>query len=398
MRDGFGRLRLGMETDDDREKHSNSLVKRAEALLSNGGTLESSAGSGPIQDTELTRNVAAILETDLDKQITPGSPGPAEMATAKRVVDTARSALLKGKKLSEEDLSALELIVRTVGRPALRFRDGRLETPPNQLGDNSRWFVLVAQERERIDRLATSVGRIYAASEPGKPVLGTGWRIGPDMILTNRHVAKHLVVDPATPPETWKVNQAKQPFVDFAYTDGTTKSQHFNLGDLLFCACANGPDMAIFKVLPGNARLPTALPIDWSEAALGQVLQATENSLEKFQGEEMYAVGHPYWPSANEEARKIYGHVDGRKRWSPGLVTSVERHRPVLLHDSSTLAGNSGSCIVIVGPTGHTAVGLHFSGKELTAGVANALGSTNYAIAFARLGIHPAVEFLKRAP
>jgi hypothetical protein len=390
-----GDNRTGLTPDD--------LVKRAGALLSRGGSLESSDGSGPIADAELTRAVATTLQNLVPPNAPaggPGGPGPAETATAKQVVDTARAALAKGpaQKLSKEDLSALELIVQTVGRPALRYRDGKVETPPNRLGDNSRWFVLVAQERENIDRLSRSIGRVACANGSAVPVLGTGWRIGPDLIVTNRHVAASLVLDRHAPPETWKVDPNKQSYVDFAYTDETAGSQSFKLGELLFCAKGDDLDIAILKVIPGNTALPSAIPIDWSPSALGQQLAATENSPAKFQGEEIYAVGHPYRPSANDQIREVFGSADGRKRWSPGLVTGVDSNRPILLHDCSTLGGNSGSCVIVVGPTGHTAVGLHFGGKELTEGVANAMGSTNYAVAFSHLGEHPAVQLLKRSP
>ncbi|WP_439402650.1 trypsin-like serine peptidase [Bradyrhizobium sp. DASA03068] len=391
--ESFGDLASGTAPD--------GLVERARTLLTRGGTLESSFGSGPIPDAELTKAVASQLA-----KLAPGSPqvpagpGPAEIATAKKAIDTARAALGKGPthKPSEEDLSALELIVQTVGRPALRYRDSRVELPPNRLGDNSRWVVLITQEREKINQLSSSIGRIYCSQGSSVPVLGTGWRVGPDLIVTNRHVAQSLVVDRTASPDSWKVNKDKKPVVDFAYTDGVGGPSLCGLGDLLFCANPDDVDMAIFKVMPGCTSLPAAIQIDWSEAALGQVLPATPQSPTKFQGEEIYAVGHPYWPNANEQARKLFGDVDGRKRCSPGLVTGIDPTRPILLHDSSTLSGNSGSCIAVVGSGGHVAVGLHFGGKELTTGIANALGSTNYAIAFARLGSHPAVPILKRSP
>jgi hypothetical protein len=388
-----------MKDDNDNNNNltADDLVRRAGALLSRGGTLESSAGSGPIADAELTKVVAATLQKlaprggEADAQ---SGAGPAETAAAKQVVDTARAAMAKGpsQRLSEDDTSALELIVLTVGRPALRYRNGRVETPPNRLGDNSRWFVLVAQERENIDRLSRSVGRIAYAN--GATVLGTGWRVGPDLIVTNRHVAKRLVVDPNAAPETWKMDPNKRPFIDFAYTDETAGPLTFDLGGLEFCGAADNLDIAIIKVLPGNAALPPAISIDWSQSALGRQLPA----IGKFQGEEVYAVGHPYQPVGNQQTQGVFGSADGRKRWSPGLVTSVDANRPVLLHDSSTLGGNSGSCIVVVGPAGHAAVGLHFGGKELTTGVTDAMGSTNYAVAFSRLGGHPVVPFLKRLP
>lgn len=391
-----------METIEDLDIYSapDSLVERTRALLERGGTLESTSGSGPIPDVELTKAIANKLGklAPGGTQMTAG-PGPAELITAKQAIDTARAALAKvpTHTLSEEDLSALELIVQTVGRPALRYRDGRVEMPPNRLGDNSRWVVLINLEREKINQLSRSIGRIYCSQGSSVPVLGTGWRVGPDLIVTNRHVAQTLVLDRTASPDSWKVNQDKKPVVDFAYTDGAVGPLLCDVGDLLFCANPDDVDMAIFKLLPRCTALPAAIQIDWSEAALGQVLPATPQSPAKFQGDEIYAVGHPYWPSANQQAHKVFGDINGRKRCSPGLVTAVDQTRPVLLHDSSTLSGNSGSCIAVVGPGGHAAVGLHFGGKELTTGVADALGSTNYAVAFALLGNHPAVPFLKRS-
>src|SRR4051794_29267690 len=134
------------------------LVRRAGALLSRGGTLESNDGSGPIEDAELTRAVAATLQkmAPRDGQAdAPGGAGAAETAAARQVVDAARAAMGKGpgRSLPGDDPSALEFMVLPVGRPALRYRNGKLDTPANRLGDNSRWFVVVAQEREKIDNL-----------------------------------------------------------------------------------------------------------------------------------------------------------------------------------------------------------------------------------------------------
>jgi endonuclease G len=69
--------------------------------------------------------------------------------------------------------------------------------------------------------------------------------------------------------------------------------------------------------------------------------------------------------------RKIYGTVFGVKRLAPGEIEVRERIEsfdyvvPAMTHDSSTLAGNSGSAIVDV-ETGEV-VGLHFAGVTLKA-------------------------------
>ena len=65
--------------------------------------------------------------------------------------------------------------------------------------------------------------------------------------------------------------------------------------------------------------------------------------------------------------QSIFGDVYDKKRLAPGQVT--EARPDVVLHDCSTLGGNSGSVVVDLA-TGE-AVGLHFAGRFL---------ETNYAI------------------
>lgn len=393
---------MGSEGGDRVRPDVDELVKRARALLSQGGTLESSSGSGPIADSVLVDAVTKTLGSIADPEAARREPDTAEVLAARKIVGNVRSTLnsVQGgaspSHLSEDNISALELIVHTIGRPALRYRNGRVETPPNKLGDNSRWFVLVATQRDEINRVSRCVGRL--AREGSAPVLGTGWRLGKDLIVTNRHVAKELVTDRNAAPETWKLDVAKKPFIDFAYTDGTVDLARFDVGELAYCASTGDIDLAILRVLPGNAALPAAIGIDWEASALGREIPAGENAQSAFQGDEIYAVGHPYRLSATEQTRTVFDEADGRKRWSPGLVTKIEAQRPLLLHDSSTLGGNSGSCILSIGSNGHSAVGLHFGGKELDQGRGTGLGSTNYAVAFACLGKHPAVALLKQQP
>src|SRR6185503_16144936 len=69
----------------------------------------------------------------------------------------------------------------------------------------------------------------------------------------------------------------------------------------------------------------------------------------------------------DELMQSIFGNVYNKKRLAPGQVT--EARSDVLLHDCSTLGGNSGSVLVDLA-TGE-AVGLHFAGRFL---------ETNYAV------------------
>jgi len=63
---------------------------------------------------------------------------------------------------------------------------------------------------------------------------------------------------------------------------------------------------------------------------------------------------------------RIYGRTYNKKRLAPGGVTRVEQLS--LLHDCTTLGGNSGSAVVDL--DSGEALGLHFSGKFMTANYA----------------------------
>ena len=119
---------------------------------------------------------------------------------------------------------------------------------------------------------------------------------------------------------------------------------------------AEGPDVSFFEieVVSGNSKL--ARPI-----ALAKKPRSTRN---------VAVVGYPAYDSRIPDTdlmERIYGRTYNKKRLAPGGVTRVEQFN--LLHDCTTLGGNSGS--VVVDLDSGAALGLHFSGKFMT---------TNYAV------------------
>ena len=69
-------------------------------------------------------------------------------------------------------------------RPAFLVHDGRCVTP---LADA--WRPRLA--RDHIDRAIACVGR-FSSSESARVGLGTGWRVRPNVIVTNRHLALYF--------------------------------------------------------------------------------------------------------------------------------------------------------------------------------------------------------------
>lgn len=371
------------------------LVRTARSLLTKGGALQSTAGGERIDDGVLRE----ALERHLRQAAPAGEPGPlAAKAAAARVVESARGALERvaagasASNLTDEEVSSLQAIVLVTGRPAMRYVNGRVQMPPVDLGENDRWRVLVATERADIDRASSSVGQValVRASGAAQPV-GTAWRIGDDLVVTNRHVAKLLVSAPDATPGTWTVDPGRLAVVDFAATDGTPQPRRFAVAELLYCATEERVDLAVLRLERGDAQLPPALALNWDAAALGREPAGDGGAEPAFRGAEVYVVGHPYRVHGTEATRAVFGQVDGLKRWSPGTVTSVAAGHPVFEHDCSTLGGNSGSCVLAV--KGHRVVGLHFAGRGVNE--ATAIGAANLAVALSRLGAHPGAAILR---
>ena len=393
-------LRLNSQPMDEHEYGGNAaatkrLVSLAETLLARGGTLESNQGSGPIDRQEL----AAALENRIlsDDSISSELPSTVTAkAAALQALAQSESALRRvandgsPTNLTDLEVSALEAIIEVTGRPALRYLNGKVQPPNSLLGENGHWQVLILTARNAINKASASVGKISNTNNLGLPEgLGTGWRVGADMIVTNRHVVEAMVSNPAEEPSKWKLDAGKKSFVDFAVTDNSAGSKRFDIASLLLVAPEDDIDLAILSLAP--ATLPEPLTLDWQPDAVGRELPQANGNPPVFQGREIYVVGHPFRRRHSELVVSVFGVADGMKRLSPGLVKSVDPGKPILEHDCSTLGGNSGSCVFTADT--HEVIALHVGGLGVAEETAK--GRANLAIPISRLQDHKAAEIIR---
>jgi hypothetical protein len=313
-------------------------------------------------------------------------------AIASEVLSNAITALAKasGRELSSEltesERAGLEAIVQVTGRPALRYPGGKVETP-DELGENDRWRVLIVTARNKMNSTAASVGRVSRSAPSGDDqLLGTAWRLGDEMVVTNRHVAAYLVVSATAPVASWRLEPRRKSRVDFS-PDANSLSK-FAVRDLVYCAPEEEIDLAILRLDCSAALPPPPLPLDWSPDSLGYEIHRETGQPPQFKGAEIYVVGHPYKKNGSNAIAQVFDNADGAKRCSPGFVTAVGRLE--FEHDCSTLGGNSGSCVFST--SNHAVVGLHFAG--LGVDLASGRGRSNAALAFARLAGNPATAIL----
>lgn len=252
-----------------------------------------------------------------------------------------------------------ETIVHRVGRPVFKIKRGaaRLEFEDNEA---QIWRRDLEAASQKLSPIIPAVGRVEVTNHGmNLDYVGTAWLVDDAILVTNRHVASEFA-ERGSAGYVFHIGfDRKNPIgtrIDFIEEYGNTAELEFPIGDVLFIAPEGGPDVAFVRLRNPSARqLPRALTLA-QDVAPARTVVAT--------------IGYPARDSRIPEQElmdRIYGTVYDKKRLAPGFVTGEELGS--VLHDCTTLGGNSGSVIVALG-TGE-AVGLHFAGSFLR---------TNYAV------------------
>lgn len=246
-------------------------------------------------------------------------------------------------------------IVLRVGRPVLAIVDGAAQLDFKD-SESEVWRSRLQTSSAQLQRAAGAVGRINLKGRPGVPYVGTGWLVDKDTIATNRHVALEFGHHGR---DGFTFTQAGDPSdvsIDFLEEAGRRERLAFPIVEILHIEGDDGPDLALLRVGESRGKA-LAAPIPLSTAAPSAKQQVA-------------VIGYPAKDSRAPDAQlvqSIFGNVFDKKRLAPGQLTDAKAD--VLLHDCSTLGGNSGSVVLDL-QTGQ-AVGLHFAGQFL---------KTNYAV------------------
>ena len=272
--------------------------------------------------------------------------------TARDTLMTAVRKLRSGGSLSPDEAFGLEAIVLPDKRPVVFIRNNVFDPLP--MDD---WVHLNKPDvHARLEPLFTSIGRVELPTTPSIPYGGTGFLVGPDLLITNRHVAR-LFTDGLGSRLRYHSGGSA---VDFKREDGTPLSDTSARVEVAGVVMIHPYwDVALLKVvgLPASAQ-PLPLSVLAPEAILGR---------------DVVVVGYPARDYRNpfDIQDRIFELKYGVKRMQPGKVQrrdriqSFENDVDAMTHDSSTLGGNSGSAVIDVA-TG-TIVGLHFAGEYLKA-------------------------------
>jgi endonuclease G, mitochondrial len=266
--------------------------------------------------------------------------------------DSLRGVLKASREqeLSDAELFGLEAIVLPRERPVLFIQNdsyGDLPAP---------WTHFASDNvRPKIEAAIPSVGRIELPDSPWIPYGGTGFVVGDNLLMTNRHVGELFATGLGIKNLTFRPGQSAA--IDFKREAGSDASVNLRVKEIVMIH----PywDMAILRV--------DGLPAQHSKLTLSVL------SPDVLEGKDIAVIGYPARDERNDLTLqdRIFQSVYNVKRLHPGRIRSREAINSfgnlvkAMTHDSSTLGGNSGSAVIDVS-TGHV-VGLHFAGIYLKA-------------------------------
>jgi endonuclease G len=271
------------------------------------------------------------------------------------LVPTERGARELPASTAAVSARTLETIVLRVGRPVLAIVDGapRLDI---EEAESQVWRARLGEAAASLRLAAQAVGRIDVQRHPQLQWVGTAWLIDSDLVVTNRHVAREFAAR-HNGQLTFRQGLGGPIGASVDFLREVDREDRFEarVRNAVYIEDDAGPDLAILRLEPPA----TAVRL--------QPIRLDGRQIET--GRQVAVIGYPARDSRIPDQHlmhSIFGDVYDRKRLAPGQITGVERG--VLLHDCSTLGGNSGSVLLDLISGG--AVGLHFAGRFLEANYA----------------------------
>ncbi len=268
-----------------------------------------------------------------------------------KITRSAVEKLALDRELDRDEQFALEAIIIPDKRPAIDIVDGDF-----RIGhDLWKHFDTDAALHDRIRKVIPSIGRIELPDHPSLPYGGTGFVVGADLIMTNRHVAEIFATGLGIRGLTF-LSGAKAG-VDFRRERDRDGSTYLDVTNVVMIH----PywDMALLRV---SRLAPEQAPLELSIRDPDDLLNS-----------EVAVIGYPAFDVRNDAKvqDQVFGGAYNVKRLQPGKlgvrddVPSFGKRVSAATHDSSTLGGNSGSAVI--DPRTGQVVALHFAGVYLKA-------------------------------
>jgi serine protease len=381
------------------------------ARLPSGGGTEAGGGITESSARSFLEGVGGREVVDLVDQMETHVAGTAAdtvesralRAEIRRLAPGVISQFASGEVRSSADLTGMgrvvtEALIRLTGRPALRLVNGMVILDDPQLGD---WAGDLAAPRNALKPLIDAVGRIDVSYDGVFQHVGTGTVVAPGVVMTNRHVMDAFAEQiPSAGARRYEMTAQASICFDEAAAD---PFRRFSLRRVI----AAGPerigayadiaklDMAFLEVEtqnPSGGALPKAAPCralpivpggQPTVATIGYPAKPNKAAMIDPQtGKVSGDMADALW--------RIYHNSYGVKYLSPGDViqgtggVSGDARGWVFTHDATTLAGNSGSSVILLDGS-FPVCGLHFGGSPMRQNLAHGIDAVKRTAAADRL-------------
>ncbi|MET8945382.1 serine protease [Streptomyces sp. NPDC004542] len=260
------------------------------------------------------------------------------------------------------DGSGLEAIIERFTRPVHLVQRSTFKLPPDGRTTSTHVAARVERARRPLEKAIPSVGRVDLRNHALRWA-GTGWMVGPRLVVTNRHVAESFARAARAGEGTgfafrqsW-TGRTVRPSLDWYQEYQQPEESRFRVAEVVWIEPDGSHDVALLRIdatgEDGEAA-PLPLALDPSGARAGRWIAV---------------IGYPGRDSRADtgDQQRIFDGIYDCKRLAAGEVTAVEGH-DVVHHDATTLGGNSGSALIDL--DSGKAVGLHFGGEAGRSNVA----------------------------
>lgn len=248
----------------------------------------------------------------------------------------ALEAIRHGIEPLPRDLAALEWSIRLLRPATLVTPTSELSPLPAVHPEVTREFPTWDAFRANVAPFLSSIGRVERIWDDQRSLVGTGFLVAANMILTNRHVLDDLSF-------ASRILSDDMASIHFRYEFGAAPAEQ-PVKIIAVRAYHRKHDLALLEIEPQPNR--TIIPM-------------SDRVADK--DERVVAIGFPGEKSSRNPrfVDALFGAALGVKRASPGRVIGGDEGN--ISHDCSTLGGSSGS--PIFSQDRGDLVGVHYSGE-----------------------------------
>ncbi|MCP4900758.1 MAG: trypsin-like peptidase domain-containing protein [bacterium] len=223
-----------------------------------------------------------------------------------------------------------QAIYNSFTRPSMLVRNGAFEQCPS-----ATWNSTLEQHRAVLESAIAGVGQIEIAGHLSLSIVGTGFLVGDNVVVTNRHVAV-LFSQQQGDGFTWAVHSGAEvrAQIDFCREYQVAETRRFDVLDIIDVEDDTGPDLSLLRLEAMSCdvtplRLKTSTNQNDAVAAIGYPSSVTPSS-----------------PEEEDAIERVFNNIFNVKRLAPGVVKTAGSDS--VDHDCSTLNGSSGSPVVDV--------------------------------------------------